>query len=1446
MAVDASGNLYIADTANNRVREVNASTQTITTVAGIGIAGFSNDGSTATAAELSDPQGVAVDPFGNLYIADTGNNRVREVSISTGEITTQAGDGYAGYSGDGSLSAVTELFAPTSIAFDAAGDFIIADSANGRIREGQNNTSGESQLTSRGVTWMYQDNIFGATPSNQSSVLGAVIGANAPNLPNGSTYVAGSYTDDLTSDGAVWEDRDQTKAPMFILSGAAATTAAVVEPYADANRFTDSSIFAFLADGSTIGEALAKSIAIPDVQLSFGDLLDQPGADVPQVSIIAGPADGATVSGTISLSASAALVDPRIATGIRQLELLVDGRIVATASGGSATFTLNTATLSDGQHELRVVAVNNAAAASEGYTATTVDVDNLGRSVSISGGNLTITGSTVTPITVSSTPGSAAVTQIELQCLGRVVGQINAAAGTIDLDPTLLAYDANTITPVAVFSDGMQVAGAAITVTRNPAYLPGHAPSPVSARVSGIAGRYFEGQGGATIASSTYSGVPNATATYSAVNIWSGQSTNLDASPTAMPTADIDDLAVRLSSSFDVPTAGEYYFFFWDTNDSAQLQIDGTPVLEFDGAQSGQTTMNGADVFLGAGEHDLTVLTSKTGTSSYYDISLQFRGPDGITQIVSGSSGFYEVLPTVTAANITLGGTPTGAGGVYRAGDTVTVAWNNTAAGDDNSDPLTAVTMDFSQFGGPSAVAATDNGGVWTASYAIAAGTIAAGTIAAAGCNVPVTVSDNSGTTTMAAAAGVIVDNVIPSITIGALSLAATTGGRVTYTVTYADPHFNASTLTAGDITLDSTGTAAGTLSLSGGGASYTVTVSDITGSGTLGISIAAGTASDTVGNLAPVSGPSAAFNVVPYMTVEDFESVRTYNVVGQTATASTSTQAAHDGAYGLYNTSGNDWLYRDDSAVQVQQGDSISVWMEFPTLAAGQAFFAFGSTSAGTLSLVASPSTNQLLLQNNNGWGFVNLSAATQSWVAGQWYRLEVDWWTDGAIVGSVFDSSGTTLLESVTASTTVITGGGIGFRAAGASVYWDTVQVAPGVDQTTAAEPAATPAVASSAAPADTTDSPATVLTQTMSFSPLGDHHYGDAVPLAATASSGLLVTFQVVSGPATVLGNSLQVTGVGTITVEAVQTGDTDHLAVEFYQSINVLAAPLTITADDRTTVYGSPLPVLTASYVGLVNGDTSASLTTQPTLSTMATATSNVGPYVITAAGAMDPDYTIGYLTGTLTVTPATPTVSVTDATGTYDGSPFAATALAAGVISGLDATPAPTLENMGPTLDYRRLNADGSTAADLGDAAPTAPGSYAVVATFAGSADYTAASSSATFTIWPAGATATAGLYDAGTSTFYLQYSDGPGLPDAVVPFQPTSDPCIAVAGDWTDSGTTRVGLYDPKTGTFYLANSNAPGTTYLDGGLPTNERRLHSRGRRLDRQRCDHRRPVRP
>ena len=131
VAVDSSGNVYICDTANNRVRKV--SKGIITTFAGTGAAGFSGDGGTATAAQLNAPAGVAVDNAGNVYIADSMNNRIREVS--NGIITTFAGNGKGGFSGDGGPPAAAWLNAPLSVAVDASGNVYIGDSGNVRVRE---------------------------------------------------------------------------------------------------------------------------------------------------------------------------------------------------------------------------------------------------------------------------------------------------------------------------------------------------------------------------------------------------------------------------------------------------------------------------------------------------------------------------------------------------------------------------------------------------------------------------------------------------------------------------------------------------------------------------------------------------------------------------------------------------------------------------------------------------------------------------------------------------------------------------------------------------------------------------------------------------------------------------------------------------------------------------------------------------------------------------------------------------------------------------------------------------------------------------------------------------------------------------------------------------------------------------------------------------------------
>lgn len=133
MELDSQGNLFIADSGNNRIREISAGTQIITTTAG----GYIGDGSKATDASLNFPtlgNHIAFDSLGNLYIADTGNNRVRKVSPK-GTITTFAGSGTSGYSGDGGLAASAQLSAPSAVGADPFGNVFILDNGNGVVRK---------------------------------------------------------------------------------------------------------------------------------------------------------------------------------------------------------------------------------------------------------------------------------------------------------------------------------------------------------------------------------------------------------------------------------------------------------------------------------------------------------------------------------------------------------------------------------------------------------------------------------------------------------------------------------------------------------------------------------------------------------------------------------------------------------------------------------------------------------------------------------------------------------------------------------------------------------------------------------------------------------------------------------------------------------------------------------------------------------------------------------------------------------------------------------------------------------------------------------------------------------------------------------------------------------------------------------------------------------------
>jgi sugar lactone lactonase YvrE len=134
VAVDAAGNLYIADAGNNRIRRV-AHDGTITTIAGTGDAGFAGDGGPAALARLNGPRGLAIDPSGALLIADYGNHRVRKINAGNPVISTIAGTGKDGFSGDGGLAVNAQLNFPSGVATDGVGNVYVADTSNNRIRK---------------------------------------------------------------------------------------------------------------------------------------------------------------------------------------------------------------------------------------------------------------------------------------------------------------------------------------------------------------------------------------------------------------------------------------------------------------------------------------------------------------------------------------------------------------------------------------------------------------------------------------------------------------------------------------------------------------------------------------------------------------------------------------------------------------------------------------------------------------------------------------------------------------------------------------------------------------------------------------------------------------------------------------------------------------------------------------------------------------------------------------------------------------------------------------------------------------------------------------------------------------------------------------------------------------------------------------------------------------
>jgi len=407
------------------------------------------------------------------------------------------------------------------------------------------------------------------------------------------------------------------------------------------------------------------------------------------------------------------------------------------------------------------------------------------------------------------------------------------------------------------------------------------------------------------------------------------------------------------------------------------------------------------------------------------------------------------------------------------------------------------------------------------------------------------------------------IDKTPPTIIVGAPSVSSIPdgGGSVTYSVTYADANFSSSSLVLSNITLNTTGTANGTVGLSGSGTSYTVNISGITGAGTLGISIATGTAIDQAGNTAPASGASATFNVVT-STITTAETPSALTTTIGTASASTSFNVS------AVNLNGN-------LTVTAPAGFDVSPDNATWTTQASPSF-----TITPTAGTVASTPV------------YIQLDASDAA-----------NSYTGNVVLAS---SGATTVNVAIPASSVTLPAETVTFNALPAVTY-GAADFAPGATS----------------------------------------NYNGEPVTYASDNTN-----------VATIVNGNIHIIAAGTANITASQAGDANYSAASnVVQSLTVNQAPLTITANSQSINYGMPIATLTASYSAFANNDTYLSLTTAPTLSTTGTSTSTPGNYAITASGAVDANYSISYVAGTLTVVASTDATlsSVTSSAGTLTSS-----------------------------------------------------------------------------------------------------------------------------------------------------------------------------------------------
>ena len=1365
MALDSAGNLYIADTSNDRIREVNVSTGLISTVAGNGSSHYGGDGGAASVAVLYYPQGIAVDSQGNLYIADSDNDRIREVNISTGVITTVAGDGTGGYLGDNGPATAANLNWPQGVAVDAAGDIYIADYINNRIRVVNASTGVIS--TFAGIS-----SLGGGTQSQGFAGDGGPVSAAVLDDSSGVTidssgnlYIADSGNNRVreVAAGGLTLTVNPTAASSTTITFAspAATTyggsVALSATLLCGGVPVSGESIAFTLDGSLLGTAVSGAAGVATISAAsvagcvpgtYSGYLGASFSGTAMFGVSNATANLTVTQAPLTIAANSTTklygaADPAFTatyTGFVSGEgpanlggtLLFTTNEPASGYAPAASYTISPSGLTSGNYAITflpgTLTVNPAATTTVLSASTTSDV--YGQSVTLT-------------VTVTAAVPSAAIPSggITFMDGGKTIGTASLSGGTAVLNTTSLAAGTHSLSAV--------YGGGANFVASNSDVL-----SPATT-ISTVAGGYLGDNGSAT--ASVLNSPENVACDAAGdlfiadtdnnrireVNVTTGAITTVAGNGISGHTGDNGPAtAAELDLPFGVAVDSSGHLFIVDQGDNRVREVN---------LSSGVITTiagNGTEGYSGdGGQASAAVLANPAG-------------------IAVDSSGHVFIADMFNARVREIN---------LSTGVITTVAGNgNWGYGGDNGQATAA------ELYVPQGVAVDGSGHLFIAD------------------------TDNERIRAVNLSTGVIT-------TVAGSGSEGYGGDNGQATAASLNEPYGVSVDTSGHLFItDTINARIREVNLSTG------VITTVAGDGFSGSYGDGGQAT-----VAQIGFPeSAAVDANGHLFIADARNNRVRQVNLSTGVISTFAGSAYSGNNGPATAAAlsEPEAIAVDAAGDIFIADSANYRVREVNAATGVITTVAGDGTQGYSgdngqATAAELNFSMALAVDNSGHLFiadsdnqrireVNLSTGVITTVAGNGMA---GYNGDGsqATAAEIYDPNGLTVdnngdlfigdtgnarIREVNLSTGVITtiagtgtwgysgnGGpataaelnapqGLALNSSGDLFFADSnnnivreINLASGVITTVAGVPLwqgyngdggqATAAVLGFPV-AVAVDAYGDLFISDYSTSRVREVNLSTGI--ISTVAGGSAIGYGGDGGLATAAElyrqGGLALDSSGNLYVADTYNDRVRKLTLPSL-SLNVSPAPLTVTANNLSKVYGAALPTLTASYWGFVNGDTAASLTTAPTLSTTATAASQVSNYTITAGGAADPNYTISYVSGTLTVTPAPLTITANNPSKLYGATLPSLTASYAGFVNG----DTPASLTTAPTL------ATTATAASHVSGNP-----YTVSASGAVDPDYTFSYVAGTLTVTPVPLTITANnqskLYGAALPNFSASYS----------------------------------------------------------------------------------------